>query len=298
MLPTVLFPDHPLIPPDIEPDFAIELAGATAAGFPSALVSYEGLMVEGGAARAVRRVRAGAGATLYRGWMLKPAAYERFDVALRDRGAPLLVPPAAYTVAHHLPGWYDLVRPYTATSVWLPADRIDDAALIALLGRLPPGPALVKDYVKSAKHRWAEACFVPDTRDTAAALTVIHTFLADQGADLNGGVVLRQFRPYPSTGIDPRTGMPLITERRVFVWRGTPLMLAGDEDTLLSAPLRAAVAKVPSPFVSVDLARLPDATWEVVEVGDGQVSGLRLEMDAFGFYRALADALETPAGGG
>jgi hypothetical protein len=46
------------------------------------------------------------------------------------------------------------------------------------------------------------------------------------------------------------------------------------------------------PLVSVDLARLEDGIWEVVEVGDGQVSGLR-EMDPRAFFRALRSALDS-----
>lgn len=47
-----------------------------------------------------------------------------------------------------------------------------------------------------------------------------------------------------------------------------------------------------SPFVSLDLARLNDDTWEVVEVGDAQVSGLR-DMDPIAFFRELRTALDS-----
>jgi hypothetical protein len=69
---------------------------------------------------------------------------------------------------------------------------------------VPPGPAIVKDYVKSAKHRWAEACYIPDTRDEARAVEVIRAFLDEQGGDLNGGVV--HLPAVPSRGHGPTHG--------------------------------------------------------------------------------------------
>lgn len=52
------------------------------------------------------------------------------------------------------------------------------------------------------------------------------------------------------------------------------------------------LARVHSPFVSLELARLEDGNWEIVEVGDGQVSGLR-DMDPIAFFRALGIALDS-----
>ncbi|MDP2316519.1 MAG: ATP-grasp domain-containing protein [Pseudomonadota bacterium] len=199
--------------------------------------------------------------------------------------------PADYAYGHHLPGWYDDFREVTAPTVWTASSNLEEARVA--LARLPAGPAIVKDYVKSAKHRWKEACFIPDVGDEDAAMAVISAFLTEQAGDLNGGVVLRALRPYPQRGIEERTGMPVIDERRVFLWRGTPLAVSGDEAALLQdSRLQAAIARLRSPFVSVDLARLEDDTWEVVEVGDGQVSGLR-DMDPVQFYRALRTALDS-----
>lgn len=287
----ILFPTNPLEPAEVEPDFADQAAAAVAEGFHSSLVSFEALVNEHAPNRAVRRVPEGAGPCLYRGWMLKAADYAALAGALAARGASLVVSPAGYASCHHLPGWYEDFRQVTAQTVWTGSSDVEEARVA--LARLPPGPAIVKDYVKSAKHRWKEACFIPDVGDEDAAMAVIRAFLAEQAGDLNGGVVLRAFRPYPQRGVDERTGMPVIDERRVFLWRGIPLAVIGDEAALLLDPrLQAAIARLRSPFVSLDLARLEDDTWEVVEVGDGQVSGLR-DMDPVQFYRALRTALDS-----
>jgi hypothetical protein len=221
--------------------------------------------------------------------MLKPADYAALAAALAERGAPLVVTPDAYGYGHQLPGWYADFSEVTARTETTTSANLDAAR--EALARLPVGAAMIKDYVKSAKHRWHEACFIPDVRDVEAAMAVIRAFVAEQGDDLNGGLVLRSFRPYPARGVDARTGMPEIDERRLFLWRGAPLGIVGDEHELLQAPaLRAALVRLRSPFVSLDLARLADGSWEVIEVGDGQVSGLR-DIDPRRFFAELRAAV-------
>lgn len=280
----VLFPSSPLAPREVDPDFADQAEAAQDAGFGTFLVSFEDLQ-QGVPDRATRNVPPDSGPSLYRGWMLKPHEYRAFSAALERRGSPLTVDPQAYAYAHQLPGWYTDFQHVTPYSVWTQGP--DLAEVRKALGRMPAGPAVVKDFVKSAKHRWLEACFIPEVRDEDHAMNVITRFLDEQGADLNGGVVLRTFRPYPHHGFDARTGAPEIDERRVFLWKKTPLKVEVWEEGLLrDSAISEAIARLRSPFVSLDLARLPDDRWEVVEVGDGQVSGLR-SMNASCFYRAL-----------
>lgn len=283
----IIFPNDPVTVSRVEPDFAIQFEAATSVGFNTGLISYEDLVYDGSASNAVRQ--APQGPCLYRGWMLKPAVYKTLVRALEDRGALMTVTPDAYTYGHHLPEWYADFQSVTPTTVWTNSGSLS----IALLGLacLSSHSAIVKDYVKSAKHRWKEACFIPDTRDLPMAREIISAFIEEQGSDLNGGIVLRSFRPYLSSGVDANTGAPLIEERRVFLWRGRPLLITGDEASILCDPLITnAIKRLRSPFVSVDFARLYDGRWEVVEVGDGQVSGIR-DLDPVKFYRALKVAL-------
>ena len=49
-------------------------------------------------------------------------------------------------------------------------------------------------------------------------------------------------------------------------------------------------AAVRSRFFTMDVARRRDGDWMIVELGDGQVSGLPSEADAGRFYEALARA--------
>jgi hypothetical protein len=42
--------------------------------------------------------------------------------------------------------------------------------------RLGPGPAVLRDYIKSMKHRWHQAAYIPDFADAPAAWKVASQF--------------------------------------------------------------------------------------------------------------------------
>ncbi|AJC54052.1 hypothetical protein GZL_01452 [Streptomyces sp. 769] len=121
-----------------------------------------------------------------------------------------------------------------------PPEPTAPARLAASLGGPDgPRPVVVKDWVKSRKHEWAEAAYVPYAADTARLAAVVGRFVALQAEFLTGGVVLRAFEDFDRT----------VGEARV---------------------------------------------WRVVEVGDGQVSGLPAGADPGPLYRALAAAPPDP----
>ncbi|MCF2525971.1 ATP-grasp domain-containing protein [Yinghuangia soli] len=202
--------------------------------------------------------------------MIPSPDYRALDAALRDRGVELVTSPDAYARAHELPGWYAVFRELTPVSVWLPlapATMPDTGELAALAAGLPPGAAVVKDWVKSRKYEWDTACFVPDLADTAHLTGVAEAFVRGQDEFLTGGVVLRAYEDF--------TG----TEARVWWVRGEPVLVTPHPDTPealaepeIGADVRAAVAELDVAFVTTDLALRADGRWRVVEVGDGQVS--------------------------
>ena len=159
-------------------------------------------------------------------------------------------------------------------------------------------PIIVKDYVKSQKHAWREACFIPDASDRAGVERVVTRFVELQGDDLAEGLVFREYVPFERAGTHPRSGMPLAREFRLFFLDGAPLAAfpywaEGDYGGL--APpvdeMRPVAARVRSRFFTMDVARRADGEWMIVELGDGQVAGLPDGVDVRDFYRRLLDAL-------
>jgi hypothetical protein len=196
--------------------------------------------------------------------MLRSERYADFAAALADRGVTLRTTPAAYRAAHELPGWYRAFRAHTPESVWTESASLDELATLG--ARLGAGAGVLRDHVKSAKHDWHGAAWIPDVTDEAAVRRVAARFLELRGEDLAGGLVLRRFEPL--TGAEVRTW-----------WvDGACALVTAHPDTPGAVPavgtdgLAGAVRALGAPFVTVDLALRADGVWRVVEAGDGQVS--------------------------
>ncbi|WP_437785502.1 ATP-grasp domain-containing protein [Sorangium sp. So ce1097] len=295
----LLFCSDPLVPRQPDSAFAGEADAARDLGLDIGLIDFEAL-VAGDSRAAVRRVPEAQGrSAVYRGWMLRPSVYADLHGALAARGVRLVNDPDAYAHGHHLPGWYPALEGHTPRSVWLPVNgdvAIDD--VMSLLRPFGDGPVLLKDFVKSRKHEWAEACFIPAASDRAAVERVVRRFIELQGSDLEGGLVFREFVELAPAGRHPKSGMPLAREHRIFFLDGEPVasLRYWDEaeyeaETAAAAALRALAARVKSRFFTLDVAELLHGGWTVIEVGDGQVSGLPDHADRRAFYQALAARL-------
>lgn len=271
-----------------DPQFAAELAAARAADGRIALLDHDALLA-GDAAGAVARVARDSGPYWYRGWMVPSDRYAELEAALGARGCALLTGAAGYRRAHELPGWYEEFSGLTPRSVWCatapgapppPADEL--AGLAAPLG---PGPGIVKDFVKSRKHEWYEACYVPELADAEQLASVVGRFVELQGPFLSGGLVLRSFEPFVAGG-----------EARVWWVDGEAVLITAHPDTPgpVSVPEpalpRMAVGRLGLRWITTDLALREDGVWRVVEVGDGQVSGLPAGAEAGALFAALAGA--------
>ncbi|MFJ7247766.1 ATP-grasp domain-containing protein [Kitasatospora sp. NPDC098652] len=308
-VPSILFPADPLNPRRPDPHFAWEARLLRELGGEHHLVDHDALLA-GHAEEAVRRVPPDCGPLWYRGWMLPSARYAGFAAALTARGGNLLTSAPGYAAAHELPGWYGVFEGATPPSVWIPSDGTTaptPAELADAVARLGgTGPAIVKDYVKSRKHEWHEACYVPELADLAAVGRVVGRFVELQGESLAGGVVLRRYEEFEradgtarsvggtaeGAGSDGRA-----VEVRVWWLDGRPILVGPHPDAphqrvepdLTHVP--ALVRRLGCRFVTTDLASRADGSgWRVVEVGDGQVSDLPRGVDASGLLASLIAA--------
>lgn len=278
--------------------YAGEAAAVEQLGAPYALIDYEAL-VHDDPAQAVRRVteRASSTLALFRGWMLRPARYALLYNALAARGLRLTNSPAAYVHAHHFPESYAVIRDHTPASVWTrytPDTSLDD--IMALLRPFGDGPLILKDYVKSRKHEWDDACYIPSASDRAAVKRVVGRFVALQDGDLNEGLVFRAYVPLEPLTTHSKSGMPLSHEFRTFYLDGAPVYAApyweeGEYTGEVPPPdlLRDVARAVRSRFFTMDVARRHDGAWTIVELGDGQVAGLPDAADPLEFYKRLLD---------
>jgi hypothetical protein len=224
----VVFCSEPFAVTRPDPDYAEEVRAAEAAGLQVALMSYETLVNEGQPQAAVRLVAAVEPQLgIYRGWMLPPAIYTDLYGVLRGRGIRLINDPDAYRHCHYPPEWYEELRDVTPRSVWLDQDNgLSMERVRSVAAKFGSVPLVVRDYVKSRKHEWDEACYIPSAADLSWVEQVVQRFLALQGADLAGGRVLREFVELVPIGHHPKSGMPLTREFRLFVLDGSILAVA------------------------------------------------------------------------
>lgn len=281
-----IFCSHPLNKKSVDEDYMEEYQAA-GLNHSCALFSYEDLEV-GKLSLYGEDIK---GLTIYRGWMMSPNMYENFYNLLLERGIQLINTPKEYAKYHLLPGWYKDFERCTPFSIWSESKNIQDA--LKLTDGLE-GAFIIKDYVKSRKHEWYDACFIKDIRDKENTERVINNFINRQGSNLEGGVVLRKFESLKSIGNHKDSGMPISEEYRIFVFKGEVLIadnywndsgkvnITEDEYTLIES----IISKIESSFITIDLARKTDGNLIIMEMGDGQVSGLQ-QMDEYEFYGAF-----------
>ena len=281
-----IFCSHPLNKKSVDEDYMEEYQAA-GLNHSCALFSYEDLEV-GKLSLYGEDIK---GLTIYRGWMMSPNMYENFYNLLLERGIQLINTPKEYAKYHLLPGWYKDFERFTPFSIWSESKNIEDALkLTDGLG----GAFIIKDYVKSRKHEWYDACFIKDIRDKENTEKIINNFINRQGSNLEGGVVLRKFESLKSIGNHKDSGMPICEEYRVFVFKGEILIAdnywSENEEVNISEDeyvwIESIASKIESNFVTIDLARKTDGNLIIMEMGDGQVSGLQ-QMDTYEFYGAF-----------
>jgi hypothetical protein len=295
----IIFCADPLNQQNPDPVYEAEVKACSAIGIEFSLINFEALVYEGNTDKAIRRVkeRSVEMTGIYRGWMLKPDQYATLYQALLTRGIRLINDPATYKYCHYLPDSYLSIQALTARSIWLPVpiDNNFDPIMNAL--RLfGSSPIVVKDYVKSQKHYWHEAFYIPSASKRDVVQRVVSRFIQLQGSDLNEGLVFREFVELEPIGNHTKSGMPLTREYRIFFLNGNPLYSAeywdaDYQDNPPSLNRFIEVAKtIRSHFFTMDIAKRLNDDWIIVELGDGQVAGLPDNTDPLKFYEALQQA--------
>ncbi len=287
---TTILPADSLAPRQIDPAFREEAVAAMAKGHVVAL--WDDVTQQ-------LRAIAEQETAIYRGWMLSPEDYRKLHDAAVAAGLRPITSPEQYETAHYLPRWVDKLEGLTAETVMVPAGSSIEV-LMEALAPFDGAPVVLKDWVKSRKHEWDTACFIPDSRDAKRVLEVTRRFEELQGEFLTGGLCFRRYLPIRRIGKHPVSGMPLSDELRVFCVNGRKVAYrywdgeAVDESEV-PVVVDEALRRLDLPFVAIDVALLEPGGFTIVEVGDGQVSGLPEGADGGRLYEALSAPRVQPA---
>jgi ATP-grasp domain, R2K clade family 3 len=188
---------------------------------------------------------------IYRGWMLSAEEYLRLVDIVSNTGANMWISHHEYLVTHHLPNWYPLIGDLTPETHWFSID--DD--LESALNKLGWSRFFIKDYVKSLKTS------IGSIIDRPSEISQVVAEMQKFRGTIEGGICVRQVEDFISE-----------TEQRYFVINGRSF--AANPDANIPAIVKECVSRIDSKFFSVDAIERSDGCQRIVEVGDGQVSGL------------------------
>jgi hypothetical protein len=225
-----------------------ELQSLQQAGFATATISIESLNTP---APKIHPAISSSIDVIYRGWMLNPSDYRSFVNAIEQTGAKFYTPIDTYLATHYLPNWYHLLAEFTPETKFYTLD--DD--LEAELNSLGWGKFFIKDYVKSLKT--SVGAIVSDPAEIGTVIAEMQKFRGS----IEGGICVRRVEDFIAA-----------TERRYFIINGKSF--AADRAAPIPPIVIECARRIASRFFSIDIIERRDGVLRVVEIGDGQVSGL------------------------
>ena len=294
-----LFCDNPLNRNVVDDDYSEEFTVANELGHNVFLYNYEALTVKRNPYLATKRIPPSQlpCQLIYRGWILKPTEYASLYETLALKNYLLVNTPEEYQNCHYLPDSLKFIEAYTPKTIWLNCEngKIDFDEINSRLSVFDRSPIIVKDFVKSQKHYWNTACFIPDAGDKDKVRLVVETFLDWQGDDLNEGLVFREYVELADLTTHSKSGMPLKQEYRLFFYKQQLVCSCdyweeGDyqHDDIPPTEIFTDIANgVQSQFFTMDVAKTAIGGWIIIELGDAQVAGLPLTTSRRDFYLKL-----------
>jgi hypothetical protein len=210
--------------------------------------------------------------------------YAELEKDLKLQGSRLINSHFDHTYIANFDYYYDIEK--LTAKTWFDLKDVPDEAF----------PIVVKGRTNSRKFDWATLMFAKDKR---AASLIAHELSKDSLIG-NQGLVFRKYLPLKvlEYGI---SGTPFCNEWRCFFYKDELLSYgfywtnsefrAGITDAGLKVAKQAAsILKDRVAFFVVDIAEDVDGNWWVIEVNDGQMSGLS-DNDPQTLYRHLAEAI-------
>lgn len=173
-----------------------------------------------------------------------------------------------------LQNWYQDLKEYTPKT-WFTLDTIDEDA-----------PYVIKGETNSRKNLWRTHMYCPDRAQFFQA----YFNLQDDSLIGQQKIYIRKFEKFITYDYNCITDQPITKEFRCFFWKekcigygyywaNQPEVIEKynptlDEEGLNFAKKIANIVCNKVPFFVVDIAQKEDGQWCVVELNDGQMSGL------------------------
>jgi hypothetical protein len=238
------------------------------------------------------------------GFFPTPVVYDAVYEALEVRNIRLVNGPGQHLAALEMERSTPLLGELTPKTAVIHARDLDDDALDQALDdavkTVGGYPVFLKGAIKSRKEDGWDKCVAED----AEALRV-NARLALKLPEViaRGQVVVRALAPLKRKEVGDRDFL-VAKEFRVFLYNAEVLAwafywpylleefwpLPREEEQAMLKVARDAAGRLPTPYVTVDVAQQEDDTWIAVEPSDAQFSGLNL-VDPRALWRELAPKL-------
>lgn len=280
IMASILYPADQLRPNKVDEHFKSELESVKDSGLSVALYTEDFM-----GNNPYRFTNSPQDSTFVRGWMFSPEEYETFYNAAKKRGVSLATSPSSYVKAHYMNHWYDLFREYTPKTMWFPPNSAipDIVSSVSNFGER----LIVKDLVKSRKAEWETACYIPSHASIESVVAEFIRLQNEDGIGVQGAIVLREFEDFIPEKGELRCWW--INGEMVFA---SPHPNTSQADFTLDMGLveqcKPLVESLAAPFISMDIAMRNDGVQRIVEIGDGQVSGLSTDIPATPLWEALS----------
>lgn len=211
---------------------------------------------------------------------------------IKALGSQLINSHTEHVYVADLRNWYYCLVDYTPRT-WFYLDQIPEE-----------GPFVLKGATNSKKHQWSDCMYAESKQRTIE----VYTNLRGDGCIGHQAIYIREYVPLKKL-CDPISSgaAPISEEYRFFVLDGEVLAKGFywsnykddikeeiNPDLVPENFLQQVIAKVARfiRFFVIDIARTADDHWIVIELNDGQQSGLS-DIDPDNLYKKLRDALEA-----
>lgn len=201
-----------------------------------------------------------SGEYIYRGWMLSEKEYAELDSFMKGHNAKLITSPDDYLNAHYLKNWYDKLSDLTPKTIFATEDSIKE-----ILNQSDWNKFFVKDYVKSLTTTNGS---IANSKEEV--LDIIQELSKKRG--ITGGISLREVQDFVTD-----------SEIRYFCINGKVISPAGDVPDIVNIVRN----RIDLPFYSIDVIQDTNGKEWIVEIGDGQVSDLKLPWSPINFVNSI-----------
>lgn len=227
---------------------------------------------------------------ILRGWMLKGEQYRRIYNHLKDYGYKLINYAGEYLFFHLSVNALQLIpknyTPHYETFTLYPSVSY----IKSILGKRDCKNYIIKDYVKSVKTKDNLTYDINVETDSEETIqSKLYKFLELRGDEFQGGFVFKE-------KIQLKTYGDFTNEWRLFVLNNNILDVSlntGARQDIVSEPDPVLINEVMnilnkhSKFYTVDFAEDINGNWQILETGDGQVSGIPETVDLETFYKDI-----------